>query len=262
MGQINCEYNATCVNFDAVGSYLNDSIKYYRSSLSFPEAFPVSKPENCVGTVNERSSINRIRLVAHIIYRLSISWRTTMNRKLVGVLVVSLLAVLAQVTFVVHAEMHFPVTAVVVNSLTFNGTASIYGYGSNTDFVVVTLKLGPSNLTALCENAGGKIAPGQTSVIPNLTASSGFVPSSNGNFFYQFAPINLVPSVQAAGCPNAGWTVAGLKGTLTGSYFGQEYDSTRTVVVADAFVPFTGTLSGGSGSTTCTQGKEVDHIYH
>jgi hypothetical protein len=184
------------------------------------------------------------------------------NRKIVGALVVSLLAVLALATFVVQASMHYPVTAVVVNSLTFNGSASIYGYGSNTDFVVSTLKLGPSTLTALCENGGGNIAPGQTSVIPNLTASSGFVPNSNGNFFYQFPPINLLPSVQAAGCPNAGWTVAGLKGTLTGNYFAQEFDSTKTVVIADAFVPFTCTLSGGSGSTTCTQGKEVNHIYH
>jgi len=183
-------------------------------------------------------------------------------RKLVGVLIVLLLVALAQATLVVHASMHFPVTAVVVDSSTFNGTASIYGYGSSTDFVVVTLQLGPNNLTALCENAGGNIAPGQNSVVPNLTASSGFVPNSNGNFFYKFLPINLLPSVQAAGCPNSDWTVAGLEGTLTGSYFGQEYDSTKTVVVADAFVPFSCTLSGGSGSTTCTQGKEINHIYH
>src|SRR5215813_3215534 len=145
-----------------------------------------------------------------------------MFKKLV---VVALLVVLSQASFAVFAGLHFPVTADVSNSAIFNGTAGISGYGSNTDFVQVTLHLSSNNLVALCRNQGGNIAPGQISESLNVTQTSPFLtPAANGNYFFQFQPVNLVPSLDAAGCPNGNWTVAGVKGTLTGNFHAKQYD--------------------------------------
>src|SRR5262249_570781 len=143
-----------------------------------------------------------------------------MVRKLI---VLILLIVIGQATLVAHAGFHFPGTAEVDHS-TFNGTAGVEGFGSNTAFSTVNLHLFTplrGGLTAFCVNPGGNIARGQNPVIVDVSQTSpNLHPDQNGNASFSFT-IPMLPSTKDAGCPSGKWSVAGLKGTLFATYTGK-----------------------------------------
>ncbi len=172
-----------------------------------------------------------------------------MIRKLV---VSFLLVVISQATFAVYAAMHFPGTAT-VDHTTFNGTATIEGYGSTTAYDTVNLHLftaSGSALTILCSNQGGNIAPGQISLAPDISQTSpNLVPDKNGNASFAFS-IPLL-SNPANICPNSNWSVLGLQGTLFATYTGDQFNSSGTML-AQATLGFQCNLDASVNPvTTC-----------
>jgi hypothetical protein len=158
----------------------------------------------------------------HVVAFISNKGGSIVTRKLI---VLVLLVVIAQATFVAHAGMHFPGTAKIDHS-TFIGIAEVEGFGGNTAFSTVGAHLfTPSGggLTAFCVNPGGNIAPGQKIVAIDISQTSpNLFPDTNGNASFTFT-IPLLPTTDGAGCPNGNWSVGGLKGTLFVTYTAKEY---------------------------------------
>jgi hypothetical protein len=135
------------------------------------------------------------------------------------------MVVIAQVTFVANAGMHFPGSAKVDHSV-FQGIAEVEGFGNNVAFSTVNLHLNTTaggGLTAACRNNGGNIAPGQNILPIDVSQTSpNLFPDQNGNASFSFT-VPLLPTAAAAGCPNGNWTVVGLKGTLFATYTARQF---------------------------------------
>ncbi len=92
-------------------------------------------------------------------------------------------------------------------------TAQIAGFGNNTDTTSVSLNVYGTNLTAMCQNKGGNLAPGQNPINVNLDITQTVSPDKNGTASTSFH-VSLLPTWGNAGCPNGKWTVVGLLGYL------------------------------------------------
>jgi hypothetical protein len=133
-----------------------------------------------------------------------------MKRWIITLLVTTLL--LFVMPLAVYAGLHFVgTTSFGFGSL--RASADISGFGNNTDSVVVTLSAVGNNLTAMCQNKGGNRAPGQNPVSVSVNTSQTVAPKKNGTAVVNFH-VNLLPTADAAGCPNRNWTVTDLYGTL------------------------------------------------
>ncbi len=133
-----------------------------------------------------------------------------MLRKRTFVPVILLVLVLFATT--AYAGLHF-VGGASIGSGSLVADAQISGFGNNTDTATVTLSVYGTNLTALCQNKGGNIAPGQNPVNVNVNTSQTVSPDSNGSADASFH-VNLLPTSIEAGCPNRNWSVVDLLGYL------------------------------------------------
>ena len=181
------------------------------------------------------------------------------KKLIVGILVV----VVSQTTLLVFAAMHFPGTATVSHT-TFYGTAAIEGYGSTTAYDNVNLHLftkAGSQLTILCANQGGNIAPGQITIAPNISQTSpNQVPNKNGNASFSFT-IPMLTSNGAGICPNSNWSILGFKGTLFATYTGNEFNSSGTLL-AQATLGFQCNLDASvNPNTTCSKIFETSKVF-
>jgi hypothetical protein len=133
-----------------------------------------------------------------------------MKRRIL-ILVLLVLFVIASLT--AYAGLSFIGTAR-VSFGSVHGTVRIAGFGNDVEFVTVDMNVQGSNLTAFCQNKGGKQAPGQNPVSVNATVTSPpIAPTHNGNATIDMV-VEVLPTVEAAGCPNHNWTVVDLIGTL------------------------------------------------
>lgn len=93
---------------------------------------------------------------------------------------------------------------------------SVAGISSRTQAVVVATVSG-TNLTAMCQNRGGNMAPGQNPVNANVVVSESDRSDRNGRSDFSFT-IDLIDETgltkRSAGCPNGNWRVTGLVGTI------------------------------------------------
>ncbi|MCI0713703.1 MAG: hypothetical protein L0154_26330 [Chloroflexi bacterium] len=78
----------------------------------------------------------------------------------------------------------------------------------------VSMHVTGSNLTAWCQNNGGKIAPGQNTLTVDSNFSTSLTIDSNGNYDF-YMEEEILPTVLEAGCPNGNWTVVDLTGPIT-----------------------------------------------
>lgn len=70
------------------------------------------------------------------------------------------------------------------------------------------------NLTAWCQNNGGKIAPGQETVNVDSNFTSIFTVDENGSFNFNIRE-EILPTAEQADCPNGNWTVVDLTGPIS-----------------------------------------------
>jgi hypothetical protein len=135
--------------------------------------------------------------------------------------VLLLLVVLCSSTLVASGSSpHFAGgTSLADGALVFSG--KLAGLGNSSYTAQLT---GYATVTALCQNKGGNIAPGQNRVQVSVSVSSApFTPDTNGS-----ADITLVaqdpatsltppplPTAQQAGCPNNNWKVVGFQSGST-----------------------------------------------
>jgi hypothetical protein len=139
-----------------------------------------------------------------------------MYRKLVVMLTT---LIISSAVFVAYAgNVHF-----VGNILTSTGSfvveGDVVGLG-NGSFTFHLTAYGEA--TALCQNKGGNIAPGQNPVKVSSATSDTFTSSSNGRAHVYLRapdpatlPMTTVPSAKAAGCPNGNWRVIGIEANST-----------------------------------------------
>ncbi len=128
----------------------------------------------------------------------------------------SLIPILALVFILVatsaYASLHF-VGGASIGSGSLVANAQIAGFGNNTDTASVSLNVYGTNLTALCQNKGGKIAPGQNPVNVDVDRTESVSPDRNGSASTSFH-VSLLPTWSEAGCPNKNWSVVDLLGYL------------------------------------------------
>jgi len=127
------------------------------------------------------------------------------------ILALCIILILASAALV-YAGLHFRGSATLTSG-SLRASVDISGFGNNTDTVTVTLTAQGTDLTAMCQNRGGNLAPGQNPVNVSVSASQTVSPGSNGSAEVNFH-VNLLPSSQAAGCPNRNWKVVDLLGTI------------------------------------------------
>jgi hypothetical protein len=139
-----------------------------------------------------------------------------MTRK--AVVTLTTLCILLVVVAFVYAGVHFGLSSS-VSFGSLKATVNIFGVGQSAD-VTVTLHATGNDLTAYCQNKGGNRAPGQNPVDVNVSTSQTVTADSNGNATANFE-VSLVSttSSKAAGCPNDGWKVTDLYGTLHVTFF-------------------------------------------
>ncbi len=162
------------------------------------------------------------------------------------IIIVFMLVVISLGTLTAYAGLHF------VGSASFGGGSlvaqvTIAGFGQRTDTVTVTLQATGTDMEARCQNKGGNQAPGQNPVDVNVTVSAQVTPDQNGTASAQFH-VNLLPSSDAAGCPNRNWIVTDLFGTL--NVLITANDSATNTSDSMAFVC---TINESQKSVDCTQ---------
>jgi hypothetical protein len=93
--------------------------------------------------------------------------------------------------------------------------ARVAGVGSDGGLVDVslTLKNTQAPLVAMCQNKGGKQAPGQNPINVNLYQQQSLTLDSNGSGIAHFH-VEYLPTAAEAGCPNDNWKVIDLLGYL------------------------------------------------
>jgi hypothetical protein len=135
-----------------------------------------------------------------------------MSRKGLPVLIALVVLVLAVVP--VYAGLHF-VGGGSIGGGSLIASVTIAGFGNSTDSVEVTLDVSGDNLTAWCQNRGGKVAPGQNPVSVAISATQTVGANKNGSSTADFH-VDLVADVTASegGCPNENWSVVDLTGYL------------------------------------------------
>lgn len=105
----------------------------------------------------------------------------------------------------------------------FGGSSSCcsihYTVTTTGDWDTLNVVMG-GTLDAVCRNYGGNEAPGQRQIQVNqyneLTSSDRERGTNSYTFVFD-GPADPMPSWDAAGCPNANWTVSRLTGYLTGT---------------------------------------------
>lgn len=129
------------------------------------------------------------------------------------------LVIMSLAAFVVYAGLHFSggpgfgSGSVIID-------VAIAGFGNDLSTTTVTATITDGdNLTAICRNNGGNIAPGQNPVnITGISAAQSVNPSTNGSANAYFH-IDVIESAgitwSVAGCPNKNWTVTDLLGGIT-----------------------------------------------
>jgi hypothetical protein len=134
------------------------------------------------------------------------------TRSLLSVFIILLIASLATQT-ARAGKFHFnSINFSLGGSLLFQGT--LVGLGNEEGEVTL---LGFGEVTALCENNGGKQAPGRNPIVVSVVESGVFNTNSNGRALVEviapdpevpeFAPS---PTPKQAGCPNGNWNVVGI----------------------------------------------------
>lgn len=93
--------------------------------------------------------------------------------------------------------------------------ARVAGIGADGGFFTVTLAAESTQapLVAMCQNRGGKQAPGQNPVHVSLYQQQALTINNNGSGI-AFFHIEYLPNPVEAGCPNRNWTVVDLLGYL------------------------------------------------
>jgi hypothetical protein len=106
-------------------------------------------------------------------------------------------------------NFHFNNINFSLGSLVMDGT--LVGLGNDVAEVTVT---GYGTVTALCQNNGGKQAPGRNPISANVQQTDVFVSDSNGRALVRvvtsdptLSDFEPSPTPKEAGCPNNTWTV-------------------------------------------------------
>ena len=115
------------------------------------------------------------------------------------------------------------VTAAIAGNMSFQSGGGQWGSGATFSFVIVgagnvesatVTAMFDGTAPALCQNKGGKVAPGQNPITVAAAGSALFPFDSNGRaegttdeVFPSFA--SPLPTAREAGCPNGNWTVIG-----------------------------------------------------
>ncbi len=128
-------------------------------------------------------------------------------------------------TVAVLALAAITVTASYAGSMTFGfrtgsliADGEIWGWGFADKDVQLTAQ---GYATALCQNNGGKIAPGRNPVYVAVTATGTFHTDVNGRtavFLEAFETLQAAspsPTPKTAGCPSDSWTLVGLASHAT-----------------------------------------------
>ena len=123
-------------------------------------------------------------------------------------------------TVIVMAIAAVTATASFAGSMTFGfrpgsliADGEIWGWGFADKDVSLTAR---GYATALCQNGGGKVAPGRNPVYVNVVATNTFHTDVNGRtgvFLEAFETLQSAapsPSPKTAGCPSSTWTLIGL----------------------------------------------------
>ena len=131
-----------------------------------------------------------------------------------------LLLILVIASAIVYAgNVHF-VGGVSTSSGSFVAQGDAAGLGSGSYTFVLTAN---AQVTALCQNNGGHVAPGRSPINVSTASSDTFVSDSNGRtHVFLSAPDPTVltppppsPSPKDAGCPSNNWTVIGFEAGST-----------------------------------------------
>ena len=140
-----------------------------------------------------------------------------MTKKQVASLITVFIVVLS--VFAVSAQSISGVFSFSRGSLILSGT--IRGLGNVSNNAFYSTLTGTAQVTALCQNRGGNVAPGQNPVVVLVSKTSPpLAPDSNGNadvwITITDAEVSAAfvagsYSARDVGCPNNNWTVIGME---------------------------------------------------
>lgn len=116
--------------------------------------------------------------------------------------------------------------------------ARVAGIGSDGGDVLVTLNVESTQepLVAMCQNRGGKQAPGQNPIPVSLSQAQTVTIETNGSGEASFY-VEFLPTPTEAACPNHNWTVVDLLGYLEVTLTGENITNGEMAqIVLDCYV--------------------------